>query len=208
MTGRSGRARETSGFTLIELMIVVVIIAVLATVAIVAYTRHLKSGRLVDAQTFISVIQARQETYFQANGVYSDASGGGQGTSNFYPTFQTGEPVAKNWDTSPSGDNLPGWYQLGAAPEKRVAYFQFNVRASWATDTPPHKLHTQASALGIPAQPQAIDAGPNAVPWYYIMARGNLDGQGSCGTPPAEGDCTILWSTSSRAEIVLRGEGK
>jgi prepilin-type N-terminal cleavage/methylation domain-containing protein len=193
---RRKQAGERSGFTLIEMMIVVVIIAVLATVAIVAYTRHIKSSRLVDAKGFIAAIQARQEMYFQQWGYYMDASGG----DTWHPTGT--EPLAKDWNTS-----LPaGWTALGARPESGSAYLQFQVRAS-AADA--HALFGSATTLGIPAQP----AGILPHPWYYIIGRGNLDGGTDCtGTTPwspaAEPDCTFLWATSARTDIVIGSEGK
>lgn len=185
------RSAERDGFTLIEMMIVVVIIAVLAAVAIVAYTRHIRSGRLVAAKEFISAIQSRQEQYFQQWGYYCNASGG----DVYYPV------------TTPAGEAVPwsppaGWADLGARPVSGHTYFQHLVRASVPPD---HALTGFAAALGIPAQP-APPGTPS--PWYYVVARGDLDGSGVCADPPDGGACTLLYSTSARSEIVSRNEGQ
>jgi prepilin-type N-terminal cleavage/methylation domain-containing protein len=204
---RRGRD-ERGGFTLIELMIVVVIIAVLAAVAIVAYTRHLKSSRLVDAKSFIAGVQSRQEMYFQQWGYYCDASGAYNNytTDTWYPSTATG-PFAQTWAADP-GNN---WIPLGARPESGTSYFQFLVRAS---APPAHALAGSAATLGIPTQPTASDAGliqPH--PWYYVVGRANLDGGAGCSggapwVPGNEDECTFLWSTSARGEIVVGSEGR
>lgn len=205
------RAESRGGFTLIEMMIVVVIIAILATVAIVAYTRHLKGSRLVDAKAFISAIQGRQEMYLQNYGYYCNASGG----LNWYPT--TAEALAKPW--SSPGPNL--WGDLGARPESGNSYFQFLVAAS----TPPapcsggscptgHTVTTGTEGkLSICGAVDVITC--SGQPWYYVIGRADLDGKesGTCGTaspwtPASETDCTFLWATSARSEIVVGSEGK
>ena len=210
--GQVRRHRSDHGFTLIELMIVVAIVAALAVVAIVAYTRHLKSGRLVGAREFVSSIQARQAAYFQQHGWYCDASGG----TTFYPALAVKEPRAKTWTSVPSG-----WSQLGLRPEGGVVYGATMVRASNPNASPAHTLSGDAygSALGIPAQPTTVtDAGVPATPhpWYYIVSHLDLDGSetsypnGGCTAVLAStsGTCTILTSTSAQTEIKLFNEGK
>lgn len=64
--------RRQSGFTLIELMIVVVIVAVLAAVGLPSYQDYvLKSNRAV-AKTKLLELAARQEQYFADNKVYTN----------------------------------------------------------------------------------------------------------------------------------------
>lgn len=185
-------SKRSGGFTFIELMVAVVIVAVLAAVAFVAYGRWVKRGRISEAKTFVSIIMARQEAYFQQFGQYCDASASGA-----HPTIVSGsEPVAKKWNPGSSS----GWVDLAVKPVRGYTYFSFDVRAS---APPKHTLFGEASGapnMHIAAQPTA--AGTTAHPWYYISALADLDGDGgTCsGSTPA---CTDVRASSARTMFVL-----
>ncbi|MFH1130499.1 MAG: prepilin-type N-terminal cleavage/methylation domain-containing protein [Pseudomonadota bacterium] len=188
------------GFTLIEMMIVVAMVAILTTVAVVAYTKYIKSGKVTEAETFVSMIQAQQERYFQRFGQYCDVSSDGQ----FYPQLAAPEPQAKNWDSIPAG-----WTALGLRPENGHSYFAFFVRASDPTSDPPHPLDTTAAQLGIPSQPGADAGVPH--PWYYIFAHADLSGDdgsyASGGCANAFEKCSVLVATSSNPTIRVYNRG-
>jgi type IV pilus assembly protein PilE len=59
-----------SGFTLIELMIVVVVIAILSAIAIPSYSDYILRGRLTDATNALAAMQAQMERYFQDERTY------------------------------------------------------------------------------------------------------------------------------------------
>jgi type IV pilus assembly protein PilE len=64
--------RGNSGFTLIELMIVVVIIAILAAVALPSYRGYIMRGHRTDATRALQDVAAREESYFFSNNSYTD----------------------------------------------------------------------------------------------------------------------------------------
>jgi type IV pilus assembly protein PilE len=68
--------RPNSGFTLIELMIVVVIVAILATIALPSYNNYLRRGQLTEATNNLSAFRIQMEQYYQDNYSYAAAAGG------------------------------------------------------------------------------------------------------------------------------------
>jgi type IV pilus assembly protein PilE len=64
--------RPSSGFTLIEVMIVVAIVTILAAVAIPSYRDYILRGQLVDGTTILSTVRANMERYYQDNRQYTN----------------------------------------------------------------------------------------------------------------------------------------
>lgn len=63
--------KRESGFTLVELMIVVGILAVLAAVAVPAYNNYIQTSRVGVLMENIATIEVFQEDFRLRNGVYS-----------------------------------------------------------------------------------------------------------------------------------------
>ncbi len=62
---------KTSGFSLIELMIVVAIIGILAGIGIPAYQNHMLKAHRADAQTILLDMAARQERFIAQRNTYT-----------------------------------------------------------------------------------------------------------------------------------------
>jgi type IV pilus assembly protein PilE len=65
---------KQTGFTLIELMIVVVIVAILAAIAIPSYSDYVTRGRVPDATSNLATKRVKIEQFFQDNRTYSGAT--------------------------------------------------------------------------------------------------------------------------------------
>lgn len=68
------RARSQSGFTLVELLIVMVVIGILATVAIPMYQLVPERGRATEADAGLGAIRSAMRVYYGEHGTYVNAS--------------------------------------------------------------------------------------------------------------------------------------
>lgn len=66
----SRMSRHQSGFTLIELMIVVMIIAILSAIAIPQYQQYVTRSKMTEATSNLSSVRAAMEQYYQDNRTY------------------------------------------------------------------------------------------------------------------------------------------
>lgn len=96
------RKNRASGFTLIELMIVVVIVAILAAIAMPSYQRYvLRSHRTVAINALLDMA-SREARYYSTNNAYTNALTGVNGLG--YAS-----------DPAPVPDATTIYYTLGAA---------------------------------------------------------------------------------------------
>jgi type IV pilus assembly protein PilE len=63
--------KETAGFSLIEMMIVVVVIAVLAAIAIPIYQQQLRESRRTAATSALLDLASREERFYSTNNYYT-----------------------------------------------------------------------------------------------------------------------------------------
>jgi type IV pilus assembly protein PilE len=65
--------RRSSGFTLLEVMIVVVIVAVLAAIALPSYSAHLRKSARAEAQAVLTDAASRQQQFLVDRRRYADS---------------------------------------------------------------------------------------------------------------------------------------
>lgn len=66
-----GRRCAYTGFSLIELMVVIAVIAILAAIAIPTYQAQIRKGRRTDARTAVLDLAGREERYYSASNSYT-----------------------------------------------------------------------------------------------------------------------------------------
>jgi type IV pilus assembly protein PilE len=106
--------RKVSGFTLIELMIVVAILAILVSIAVPAYNDSITKSRRADAQGALTSFANAMERHFTTNGTYEGAAGtSGSPTDTGLPwIFSQKSPV----------DGSTTYYTLGISAANASSY--------------------------------------------------------------------------------------
>ncbi len=62
--------KQSRGFTLIELMVVVIVVAILSAIAIPSYSDYVRRGKITEAISGLSDMRVKMETFFQDNRTY------------------------------------------------------------------------------------------------------------------------------------------
>lgn len=79
----SRQPKSQSGFTLIEIMIVIAIIGIVAAIAVPSYSGYVINANRTDAMKFLTEVAGEQQRYFSSNNVYaSKMSELGYGTAD------------------------------------------------------------------------------------------------------------------------------
>ena len=88
-----------SGFTLIEVLVVVIIVAILAAVAFPIYQSYVKSAYASDAQATIGAIMNASKMYFQDTGMYPS-----EVTADLEPKYiQIDKGTSNSWEFTLEG---------------------------------------------------------------------------------------------------------
>lgn len=113
---RSGRLRRPSGFTLIELMVVVLVVAIIAAVAYPSYISSVTKTKRAAAEACLSEYANYMERYYTTNLRY-DQDGGGN--ANSLPALDcasaqnTGEAYEYSFPAAPTATT----YTIQAVPQ-------------------------------------------------------------------------------------------
>src|SRR5215469_12053524 len=65
-------ARPASGFTLIELMVVILVITILTVIAVPSYLNQTLKSHRTEAKSILMDLAGREERFMATNGVYSN----------------------------------------------------------------------------------------------------------------------------------------
>lgn len=100
------KMKKNSGFSLVELMIVIVIIGVLAAVAVPIYSNNVMKAKMSEADAALGSIRTQLRIYYGENGEYPTLTSGsyvmdGNGTSGTeWHSMSTGELTGKYFTDS------------------------------------------------------------------------------------------------------------
>jgi prepilin-type N-terminal cleavage/methylation domain-containing protein len=147
---------DQSGFTLLELMIVVAVVAILAAIAVPAFTgesRKAKGDSEVPA--FLAELGIREGQYLLENGVYLAT---GASESSAFPATPT--PAPQTLSALPAS-----WTTLKVRPPEQTARCTYVVIAGTATTGAAGPIASGTFGYVAPAKN-----------WFYILAHCDLDG--------------------------------
>jgi prepilin-type N-terminal cleavage/methylation domain-containing protein len=86
------KAKAASGFTLVELLVVVSIIVILSAIGLTIYSQAQKSSRLARRTADLKAMQSALETYYSQNAKYPDTGGAWFSECTVAGTFTTKSP--------------------------------------------------------------------------------------------------------------------
>jgi prepilin-type N-terminal cleavage/methylation domain-containing protein len=169
-----------SGFTLMELMIVVAIIGILAAVAIPVYMGYVKRSKAAEAFTLLQGIREKEEAYFAEFKRYTDDLGWEPYTPG------SGAPCSQttNWNLAANSK----WLQLGFFPGGPT-YYAYSVDSGYVNGI--------LQSSDPPSTPGTPSWG-TLRPWFVAKAQGDAD---------CDGVNAVFYISSRNKTIVKCEEG-
>jgi prepilin-type N-terminal cleavage/methylation domain-containing protein len=152
---------DGSGFTLIELMIVVAIIGILAAVAIPIFSGYIKRSKASEAFTLLQGIREKEEAYFAEFKRYTDDLGWEPYTpGGAQPCSET-----TTWNLAATSK----WLQLGFVPDGPT-YYAYRVDTGYSDGV---------LESGAPPQTPGTPNWGTLRPWFRAIAEGDADCDGA-----------------------------
>ncbi|MEI8031537.1 MAG: type IV pilin protein [Comamonadaceae bacterium] len=112
-------SKTITGFTLIELMIVVAVIGILSMIALPSYQEYVIRGKIPDATSNLATKRVQMEQYFQDNRTYVAA-----------PLCTADTTTSKNFDFSCAQAATATIYTLQAVGKATMAGFSYTIDQS------------------------------------------------------------------------------
>jgi type IV pilus assembly protein PilA len=182
--------RQSRGFTLVELMIVVVIVSVLAMLAVVGYRKIVTSSHVSEATTMVNNIRVAQEAFHAETQAYMPAMADLTSSSAWYPQPSV-YAVVTRWGapctTCQAGSDMAALPVHVDGP----VLFGYRTIAGAASSTAPAAFSTNCTSTNVT---------PPLTDWFAVAAEADLDGNPSTHTDV----CGFSWTT----QLVINNEGQ
>jgi prepilin-type N-terminal cleavage/methylation domain-containing protein len=149
---------KRTGFTLVELMIVVVVLGILAAIAIVSFRKQGNSAKAAEVPGMFAEIKRAQLAFQAENGYFLSTAAA---ETTVYPVLlATGEPKKKKWEPAANS----AWANLGVRPPDSWMYCGYASIAGAANVAPGG---TYGKNIYNQQTPQTQ--------WFYVLAICNLN---------------------------------
>ena len=163
------RWRHQSGFTLVEMLVIVIIVGILALLGTYSVRKYVTSSKTSEAGEMISVIKAAEENYKDETFTYLNVTGS---LDTYYPANAQAGRVKVQWGGASSDPAiLKNWQTLGVNAALPVL-FQYSCVAGAANAAIPLPGGS-ASDIKVGNWPGSVPA-----PWYVIKAEADFEGDG------------------------------
>ena len=166
---------KASGFSLIELMVVVLIVGILASMGMYGYGKWIGRARRAEAVGMLAEMSSKEMLYFGEFGAYlplrvtpNDVTVN-ETPGEFYP-ISPNDPALESKRTSTSIANAGGWpvawRSIGMRPHRTELYCTYLLNAG-----PPGVIPAGAT-YGV----RILGAATIPIPWFYAIAACNFEG--------------------------------